>query len=460
MQMNQSTLAKDDGGAGGFAPPTPAQLCTMLKTLPANGVTSVAGVTKVIGFNGTNCPELMDLPADIFVVSTNNTTYDDATNTINFVMTLSNGTNVSVPIVVADVIGQWIVAMTIIGDTGTAISTHNGSITKYTSPDQSVTIETDTVTGEVRFKIKKEIVSYSTAPAVFPSTPESGDEHFITSDGTATGVVYAEFIFDGTQWTARRKVPITLPTPRIWARHTGKSVAIQSGTTAGSFDKTEWAIPEIYAQQFSEDLSMYQGLNPIYEIVRHKRVKNGKNSVLRGAKWVHTTHLNGINGLAGSKYAVGKTYNKNSGGQWQDKYTEFATPISTSPLLLDKLNPEDFITVNNTDMISNGTYPLTRAYPVNDFYKDFQFAPKRGGGVPAKGSHKMAFAVRIRCNNPLWTPATTATEPYLYGDVSNVLVYMPTLHNLWDGSTKDSAGNNVLERYFFNWKVTEENNVD
>lgn len=71
----------------------------------------------------------------------------------------------------------------------------------------------------------------------------------------------------------------------------------------------------------------------------------------------------------------------------------------------------------------------------------------------------MAFGIRIRIDNPNFQAGVPNQDPYIYGDVSNILVFRPKMYNLWDGSTVDFQGNNVLSHYFFDWVATEENST-
>jgi len=47
-----------------------------------------------------------------------------------------------------------------------------------------------------------EIVSYA-ASVVFPTSPVSGDEFFVTSNGLSTGTILSSYIYNGTTWTLR-----------------------------------------------------------------------------------------------------------------------------------------------------------------------------------------------------------------------------------------------------------------
>lgn len=157
MTINPST---DRGSTGrwkyGWVPPTPEQFCEMIQDtaiLPDNGTVALPGMTKVLGMNPGECPEIMDLPKDIYVTSLGNSYWDDATNIMHFVIDLSNGTQVQIPILWEDVIGNWAVIMNFVGDTGTTVSLHNGSQLKMTSPLGTLDISTDSTSGEARFDV-------------------------------------------------------------------------------------------------------------------------------------------------------------------------------------------------------------------------------------------------------------------------------------------------------------------
>lgn len=97
MTINPST---DRGSTGrwkyGWVPPTPQQLCDMLKNIPFNGNTVSPGSTLVIGYNDPDCPEFMNVEKDIYVTDMIGTEWDDTTNTITWVLNLSNGNQVSI----------------------------------------------------------------------------------------------------------------------------------------------------------------------------------------------------------------------------------------------------------------------------------------------------------------------------------------------------------------------------
>ena len=135
----------------GWVPPTPAELCDMLKSVPDNGTTVAQGTTKVIGFNSPDCPEWMNVERDIYVTDMVGTNWDDATNTVTWVLNLSNGSQVSIPIAITDLMGIWFVNQSRTGDFGDTIIINNLTAETFTSPDGSILITTDDATKETRF---------------------------------------------------------------------------------------------------------------------------------------------------------------------------------------------------------------------------------------------------------------------------------------------------------------------
>lgn len=136
-----------------FVPPTPQQLCDMLKNIPFNGNTVSPGSTLVIGYNDPDCPEFMNVEKDIYVTDMIGTEWDDTTNTITWVLNLSNGNQVSIPIAIEDLMGIWFVNQSRTGDFGDTIVINNLTAEKFTSPNGTITVITDNATKETRFDV-------------------------------------------------------------------------------------------------------------------------------------------------------------------------------------------------------------------------------------------------------------------------------------------------------------------
>lgn len=243
---------------------------------------------------------------------------------------------------------------------------------------------------------------------------------------------------------------IPIPTPRIWAKNTKNQLT--SGYDINQVTGS-WEVPEIYAQHFSPEDSAWKTYNPVYELVIHKLVRKGSGSPLRGYKWVHPVNNNANNTV--KKYAGGRTWDQSTSSAWTNRQTEWGTDISTKASLLKGLDPHKYMSINGQTLANAGSDPFVGAIPEGSFLRKTYFTPRSGN----KTKHKMAFAVRIRIDNPNFKVGVPNQEPYFYGDVSNVLVFRPKMYNLWDGTTVDFAGNNVLSHYFFDWVATEENSA-
>lgn len=256
MTINPNT---DRGTTGrwkyGWVPPTPEQFCEMIQDtgiLPDNGTVALPGTTKVLGMNPGECPEIMDLPQDIYVTSLGNSYWDDATNTMHFVIDLSNGTQVQIPILWEDVIGNWAVIMNFMGDTGTLVSLHNGSQLKLTSPLGTLAISTDDVTGEARFDVdmckvaenmplgtydsKAKIMQFkSTGPAGFTGFEFDYPNDFGTTDASDT---FMHLVYDSVNGVPHFMPPATNnpTTPVPFSDVTSIQDAIDQTLVAGGFN--------------------------------------------------------------------------------------------------------------------------------------------------------------------------------------------------------------------------------
>ncbi len=146
---------QDRGTSGrwkfGWIPPTAAELCAMLASIPDNGNTVQQGTTKVIALNAGECPEFMDVAQDIYVTDMIGTNWDDATNTLTWTINLSNGSQITMPIAIEDLMGIWFVNQSRVGDFGDTIIINNLTAEKFTSPDGSIIITTDDATKTTTF---------------------------------------------------------------------------------------------------------------------------------------------------------------------------------------------------------------------------------------------------------------------------------------------------------------------